>query len=226
MGPCMTPICAPPAFSSKPPAICAAKFCKQKSAQPSNRRFSPQNAAPPPPPPILSIPQYSLHQVQGVQEVQGGRGVRGSQGCQVLHPFHEGQEHPMGGGNTQQGCTPKCSVLVGRGVGFVPPPPQFWGCSHLLPLLTAVPSLSLLSCWALRRWGRCRGGDQLGEGGGGVSSPQLHPPPPTLKTIPTPSHKYSSNAPGGNALPPAVQEALGVLQPALGGGRGGRKMGG
>lgn len=30
MGPCMTPIWAPPAFSSNPPAIWAAKFCKAR----------------------------------------------------------------------------------------------------------------------------------------------------------------------------------------------------
>lgn len=28
IGPCITPICAPPAFSSNPPAIWAAKFCR------------------------------------------------------------------------------------------------------------------------------------------------------------------------------------------------------
>lgn len=31
IGPCITPIWAPPAFSSKPPAIWAAKFCEDKS---------------------------------------------------------------------------------------------------------------------------------------------------------------------------------------------------
>lgn len=31
IGPCITPIWAPPAFSSKPPAIWAAKFCEEKS---------------------------------------------------------------------------------------------------------------------------------------------------------------------------------------------------
>lgn len=147
MGPCMTPICAPPAFSSKPPAICAAKFCKQRSAQPQNCHVSPQNA--PPPPPLPSIPQYSLHQVRGGQEVRGDRGGLGFQGCRVLHPFHGGQEHPMGG--TQHCCTPERSMLVGGGDGLCAPPPRFWGCAHLLPLLATVPSLSLLSCWALRR---------------------------------------------------------------------------
>lgn len=76
---------------------------------------------------------------------------------------------------------------------------DFRGPSHLLALLAAVPSLSLLTCGALR------GEEQ--DGGGGIRNPLPRPPKAAL---PLKFQRFPSLEP----LPPAGPGVLGVLRPA------------